>query len=133
MKILFSILSTFLYLILSLNITFNVHYCSDEFESLTFFADSNTCCCSTMDVTFCDIKGNCCENIQYNFLFDADEQIVKSISVPLNTFCSVEIIEILTDNPALNKNKKLKHLFYDLPHPPKKAIYKQNCSFLFYG
>lgn len=133
MKILFSILSTFLYFVLSLNIAFNVHYCSDEFESLAFFAESNTCCCSAMDETLSDVKGNCCENIQYSFLFDADEQVVKSVSIPLNTFYSVKIIEILTDSPDLNENKKLKHLFYDIPPPHKKAIYKQNCSFIFYG
>jgi len=133
MKILLSILLSFSYLLLSLNITFNVHYCSDEFESVSFFAGSDTCCCSSMEIVFCDIKGNCCENIHYSFLFDTDEQIVQSISVPFRSFHHIEIKEIIKNSPVLSQSKKLKHSFYDLPPPPKKAIYKQTCSLIFYG
>ena len=133
MKILLSILLSFSYLLLSLNITFNVHYCNDEFESVSFFTGSNTCCCSSIEMVFCDIKCNCCENIQYSFLFDTDEQIVESISVPFRTFHHIEIKEIIKHNLALTQSKKLKFSLYDIPLPHKKAIYKQNCSYIFYG
>ncbi len=133
MKILLSILPASLYLMLSLNITFNVHYCNDEFESLSFFGESDTYCCSAMEVKFCASQESCCEIIRLSFLFDADEKVANPLSISVKDFQLVKAKEVIKTSPALNQNQKLKHLFCDLPPPLKKAIYKQNCSFIFYG
>ena len=133
MKIILSILSAFLYLMLSLNITFNVHYCNNEFESLSILESSNTFCCPEMEVKFCASQESCCEIIRLSFLFDADEKVAIPLSTSVKDFQSVKIKEVIKTSPALNQNRKIKHLFCDLPPPIYKDIYKENCSLVFYG
>jgi len=133
MKVLISILSSFLYLSLSLNITFNVHYCKDEFKSVSFLANSHKCCCATTEASFCSDNNNCCENIRYAFLFDADEKNTNPITISSKHFLPVKAKKNTSDNIISKQDKKIKYSFYDIPPPKKNAIYKQICSLVFYG
>lgn len=128
MRKLTAILVSITYLVLSTGLMVNLHYCQGEIESVSIIAKNSTCCCGTMD-----FDDGCCHNEQLLIQLDSDQQIVSS-SVQFSVvfkFIETENYEDQFNLKASTENEV--YVFRDLSPPPKIAIWKANCAFLFYG
>jgi len=128
MKQIFSILISTYYLLVSTGIFINMHYCGGELESVSLLSEQKVCCCDSNQMA-----SNCCSNKQFLLQFDIDQKITASntLSFEQYKFIKIEKPE-LVDFEILEV--ELQNLFScDLPPPPKRAIWKTNCTYLFYG
>lgn len=129
MKKIVAILSSAVYLILTLGLAINLHYCQGELESVSVIGTSSNCCCA-----IATHESSCCNNEKYFFQFSNDNQLTASniiLSHPYQYFETAYIIEFKGFKDTLQSFK----VPYDDSGPPgpTKAIWKTNCSLLFYG
>ncbi len=128
MRKLTSILVSIVYLVLSTGLVVNLHYCQGEIESVSIIAKNSTCCCAAMD-----FDDGCCHNEQLLIQLDSDQQVVSSSVQFSEVFKFIEI-EANEEQFHLKANTENEvYICRDLSPPPKIAIWKTNCTFLFYG
>lgn len=126
MKKFLHILTAVIYLVLTTGLIFNAHYCHGELERISLGPEESWCCCES--------EGNmadCCKNEQI-FLHLDDELLVNSVI----TFEPADYVEFERPSEYVCSSccaEKLNYVYSDHSPPPKQAIWKTNCSFLFYG
>ncbi len=128
MKKIASIIISTLYLLVSTGIFINMHYCGGELESISLLSEQKVCCCDGNE-----IASNCCSNKQLFLQFDAEQKTTASNTLSFEQYKFIKI-----EKPVIigfeELEVELQNLFsYDLPPPPKQAIWKINCTFLFYS
>lgn len=128
MKKLFAIGLTFIYLVLSVGVGFNVHYCGGKVKSIDVLFTESKCCCPATEM-----DNSCCGDEVYFFQLD-DDQFFNKTSIadfdlqekllPLPTVQTVErTAEALQLRPEL----------YDLPPPFEEDIYLRFGKLIYYG
>jgi len=128
MKKLASIFVSIIYLVLSTGVLVNLHYCQGEIESISIITNASKCCCASMD--FAD---GCCSNEQLLVQLDNDEQLVTNSPLFSEVFKFIETESFSEQIFFVDLFEKENYSFGDLSPPPKIAIWKSNCTFLFYG
>ncbi len=101
------------YFLLTLGITFSIHYCMGEVEEVTISATPKGCCCDVFDV-----PPGCCDDKQVELDFEADQQLATSsllISIPAFT-------PLITYPPTLESGGCIHKANFNLkPEPPPQA------------
>jgi len=128
MKKVSSILLSILYLLVSAGIFINMHYCGGELESVSLLSEQKVCCCDGSEMA-----SNCCNNKHFFLQFNGDQKVTASNTLSFDQFKFIKVEKLVLVNFEILE-VELQNLFsYDLPPPPKQAIWKTNCTFLFYG
>lgn len=87
------------YLLGSLGVVINVHYCFGEFKSISFYELGEADCCEKFVR-----KAPCCDDQQIQFSVEADHQVGSGLTLPLPPmeFVAAEkpVIERLNERPA---------------------------------
>ena len=127
MKKFVSILTAIIYLVLSTGMVFNAHYCHGELERVSLGPGPSFCCCESKESS-----ASCCKDEQIFVHLDNDEQLQANTKVKFGQLDYVEVEKPVVHD--CSSCSEIKEYFYsDLSPPPKLAIWKINCSFLFYG
>jgi len=123
-----TILLSIVYLVLVTGISLNFHYCGGKLKSIAIQSKAEACCCGGDEM-----ESNCCNNKQLLIQFHTDQKLIVSnkISFELSEYIEIERPELKIEN--LLQSTTQNFLFFDIPPPPKIAIWKSNCSYLFYG
>ena len=128
MKKLTAILFSAFYLLATVGVAFNVHYCGGQVGGVSLYANEGSCCCGEAEA-----MDDCCDNEQFFFQLDQEQKLVKSISTPSNELVSaiatLVVCDILIpeeDVPVVNENLKF-------PIPHKQPAWLLNCSLTYYG
>lgn len=128
MRKLITILFSAFYLLASVGVWVNIHYCTGEVKSVKILANDPNCCCVDDEQST-----GCCDDETFLFQLDKEDQISqnfrsfpdhpeKAITPFLNSFDNLETIE---------KEASLEQL--ESPPPQKQLIWLLNCSLTYYG
>jgi hypothetical protein len=128
MKKLASIIISLVYLLLSTGVVLNVHYCRGEIESVSLIVEVQKCSCHS-EIS----DNNCCSNYQYFLQLDLDEQLVENTRSVSEVFKYIKLLEKDEYDFEVYYTESQDYFYPDISPPPKLAIWKTNCSFLFYG
>ena len=127
MKKLIAISFSAFYLIASVGVSVNFHYCLGRLESVKVILAHSDCCCDDLGQLMA-----CCDDETYFFQLEDEEKVVPSIQ----SFADVVLMpprfaERLILAPAPVKNYE-PHLL-DLPPPEEPAVWLQNCAPIHYA
>lgn len=128
MKKILSIITAIVYLALSTGLVFNAHYCHGELESISLGMKASFCCCESGDNT-----NSCCKNEQIFVHLDNDEQLLINSTPKFELLDFVEVEKKINHKCSSCFSEKGQYEYLDCSPPPKLAIWKTNCNFLFYG
>jgi hypothetical protein len=117
------------YVLVSLGLTINLHYCGGQLESFNLFSETESCCCGgeTMNKT-------CCEN-QIVYYEISDEQRVSQ-DIRILTIPSIDLdIQPIIDITLLNNEIELdfQRLENSSSPPYKNPFWILNCSLIYYA
>ena len=131
-----AILVSFIYLIFSIGLVVNIHYCHGEIEEISLIAESTSCCTET--TSCCLETGNepskCCSEIQHYYQVVPDilkaEQIKLLVSLNDISFSEGEVFS----NDLIPVQNKLFSNYYNIPpESQSEPLWIVHCSFTFYG
>ncbi|OFX83324.1 MAG: hypothetical protein A2W99_12060 [Bacteroidetes bacterium GWF2_33_16] len=117
------------YVLVSLGLTINLHYCGDRLESLKLFENTESCCCGGETT-----NKSCCEN-QFLHYAISDEQRVSQ-DFRILTIPSINLdIQPIIDIALLNNEHNLDfQRFENNSSPPyKNPFWILNCSLIYYA
>ncbi|MEN8251883.1 MAG: hypothetical protein ABFS32_23380 [Bacteroidota bacterium] len=116
------------YLIVSVGVGINVHYCLGQVEYVVMLGTHGDCCCDDQED-----MADCCEDEIFYQAMDENQQISPSLIVDTKVLIG-EFTYPDINSIGLNKstNKGEFHI-YDLPPPDSPPIWLQNCSLTYYG
>ncbi|MBN1252058.1 MAG: hypothetical protein JXR51_08900 [Bacteroidales bacterium] len=132
-KKLFSISISFVYLIITIGITFNVHYCNGKVNSISFFENNDICCCESDIDASCNISGDCCKNEYYLFQFLPENQLLSFNLISFNNTFSILKQNLTIICLESDKNNDIFTNNIDLSDFKLIDKFIQNCSLLYYG
>lgn len=115
------------YLLVSLGLTINVHYCMGEVEEVSIIAMTKGCCCAAMEMP------GCCDDEQLQLSLDDDHQLPQPIEMPSPIGDLPEQVSFLLESDgAISETSSLAVL----PQPPPPSgppAWIWYCSPIFYG
>ncbi len=128
MKKFITILFSGFYLMASVGIVVNVHYCGGKVKSIKILATSDSCCCVKKNV-----QSGCCDDKTYFFQLDKEDQINQNLrTLPESQLLTVMYPPSFTVGPVSieekNRYKKIK-----APPPRNQALRLLHCSLTYYG
>ncbi len=133
MKKALSILISLIYFILTVGISFNIHYCKGEIKSISVIVEDTDCCCEDENNVVCNITDDCCDDEEYLLQFSSNNQLVSINNISFEQNFSIlnnklTHINIFLDDIDLIIPNNLEFL------PPKiEHKYIKNCSLIFYA
>ena len=130
---LLTILASVVYFILTIGISFNVHYCEGEVKSISVFEGNETCCTTNECNISCTIPDNCCDDEEYLLQFFSDNQLLSIRNISFHQYVFILNKKLIYVEPILEKNDLIKSYNLDLPPQKNEYRYIQNCSLLFYA
>ena len=118
------------YLITSVGVQLNVHYCMNEVESIDLFTESKGCCCKAFMPEMAD---SCCGDETILVQADDDDKWVTNNRFEFQPVLFVaEPIEFSFVTPSVSS--QLQHFgFSGVSPPPKRDLWLLNCSLTYYG
>ncbi len=117
------------YVLISLGLTINLHYCGGQLESLDLFGNTESCCCGGETM-----NKSCCEN-QFLYFEISDEQRVSQ-DYRILTIPSFDLnIQPAIDITLLNNEIELdfQRLENNSSPPYKNPFWILNCSLIYYA
>ncbi len=115
------------YLVLSIGVNLNVHFCGGNLKSVSVSSEGSKCCCDSEE------KSNkCCSDKSVFVQYDTDEKQVSSFRFELGKL-SFEIRNWMATDTAVTEVSKTKHHEYGKAPPPKKPLWLRHCSLTYYG
>ena len=130
MRVFSSILSVVFYLLVSIGIGYNVHYCGGNLSSVDLYAKSSACCCDE-DM---EMANNCCVDESSYFQFTSDQKLAERANISVQEINLIADLYIEIQTHMVVGNAQLESTaFFDSPLPNPEQIYLLNCSFVIYG
>lgn len=120
-----TILFAVYFLISTIGIAVNVHYCSGQLKSVAILVDAESCC---DDASTC----GCCKDETFVFQHDVEDVLLQNVSLTMSTpILWVATLQLL----SLDSSAPSAQLFpnEDGFHPPKSPIWLKNCTLTYYG
>ncbi len=120
-----SILFTFFYLMLSIGVAINVHYCGGEVKDVAFFVDAESCCDDSNACDCCDNETFLIQNLQEGVVLQSDVFHFSPVKAPLEV------------NHAVSQMDKLEvgklAAFVEWASPPESDLWLKFCTLTYYG
>lgn len=124
------ILSSVFYLLVSVGIGYNMHYCEGNLFSVELYAKSSVCCCEGGQ----EMENDCCVDESSFFQFAPDQKLAANTNVSVKKMSLLANLLFDIQHKVADDGKHIKNAYYfDLPPPDSERIYLLNCSFVFYG
>ncbi|MCB9235672.1 MAG: hypothetical protein H6581_28760 [Bacteroidia bacterium] len=121
------ILLTAFYLLLSVGVNVNVHYCGGKLSEISL-VETPTCCCGEMGM-----RKGCCSDQNFQMQLDTDHQISPQFQMDLGPMVACIFENEVGEAAVLPTRPDAKPFGFDLPPPPNAPAYLLHCSFTFYG
>ena len=127
MKRLGVILFTAFYLMVSLGVNLNLHYCGGKLASIGIELPANNCCCGQEN------SNSCCSDASVSMEMDVDQQVTypPSLDVKLTNISIKNWIELYPANTSIHK--EILPLFPNPPPLKSADLRLQMGSLTFYG
>lgn len=124
----FHIINVVLYLMFSVGLSFNIHYCGGKASGISIYESPVSCCCPAKI-----IKNSCCKNKSFNLQIDDFQQASSLNENHLTNTYDLHFIDH-PHIPNISDNRGL-HSKGIANSPPiiSKDIYLLNSSLLFYA
>lgn len=126
MKKLLSISILFYYLVITIGLFVNIHYCKGEVKSIKIGTNNNSSCCAA-DIC----KSSCCDDELLLIRHDNEHKIVQSHNTSVNLYA--EKIHFITNNNIDEYIDNEPIRFIDIPPPKNVPTWILNSSLTFYG
>ncbi|MGE0088013.1 MAG: hypothetical protein AB7S50_00895 [Bacteroidales bacterium] len=117
------------YVLVSLGITINLHYCGGQFESFNLFGETKSCCCGGKTM-----NKSCCENQVLHYEISDEQRISQDIRIL--TIPSIDLyLEPIIDNSLLDNEIELDSQRIEINSSPsyKNPFWILNCSLIYYA
>jgi hypothetical protein len=117
------------YVLASLGLTINLHYCGGQLESLNLFGNSESCCCGGEA-----FNKSCCENHVLHYEISDEQRVSQDIRIL--TIPSIDLdIQPIIDIALLNNEHELDfpRLENNSSPPYKNPFWILNCSLIYYA
>ncbi len=126
MKQLQAILITGYYLLATIGVAVNVHYCHGDIASVTVYMSHGSCGCEEemgMDA--------CCDDATYQFQLQEEQQVPSSVTIQAPFVADVPV-EFVRSEKSIQSQGFIPAYQPD-PSPPQVPSWLKNQTFLFYG
>lgn len=125
MKRFFPILLSVLYLLTSVGVGINFHYCLGKLAYVEIMGPVDHCCCGDAEEV-----AHCCEDETYFFQLETEQQTSQSLRLidPMATDWVSD--KVLTDD---TRTDKICPSPPDSPPPPRPPLWLLNCSLTYFG
>lgn len=126
MKQFAAILFSSFYLLSTIGVGINFHYCLGELAYVEVMGPLELCCCGEEEGAF-----RCCEDESYFFQLDTEQQVSQGfrLLLPHTSLLSplpeLSVQEVIVEQVPFSD-------FPDIP-PPRPPIWLSNCSLTYYG
>ncbi len=128
MRKLITILFSAFYLVTSVGVYVNIHYCTGEVTSVKILATDTDCCCVDAEKS-----AGCCDDETFLFQLNKEDQInqhSRDIPEPQLTVIA-SLINSYDHFKTIEKEANYEQL--EAPPPRKQPIWLVNCSLTYYG
>lgn len=113
------------YLLSTIGVAVNVHYCGGNLKSVALIVDADTCCA---DEASC----GCCQDETYFFQYDVNDVLVQPLlevqSTPVAFIAIMHLIQVVLEDDS----EETSFYSYHSP-PPESAMWLKYCSLTYYG
>ncbi|HAN17261.1 MAG: hypothetical protein A2X13_00250 [Bacteroidetes bacterium GWC2_33_15] len=116
------------YILISLGLTINLHYCGGQFESFTIFGSSKSCCCGNEEM-----NKSCCENQILHYQINEEQQISQDFRIQPAPVSGLFFSAAFSDIEFSYKSKEYNTLQIEIPPPKKQPAWLINCSLTYYA
>jgi hypothetical protein len=119
---------TAIYLLASVGVAVNVHYCGGKVAFVKLYTGANCPCGDAMD------EDGCCHDETVLFQLE-DEQRSVSHKFEFNSqWAGLQVLEVpLVHDPLPEQPGNINLAFFNLPPPPDLPVWLTNCSLTYYG
>ncbi len=119
------------YLLVSSGVVLNLHFCKGKIVDIAAFSDVKSCCAKKKSCGKEDMPGKCCHDETVVIQFDQWQVQGSSITLDLQ---GVFVADVLSQYDLdLVAEPQTKELFYDLPPPKPRDLWKIYNRLIFYG
>jgi hypothetical protein len=117
------------YVLISLGLTINLHYCGGQLESFNLFGETKSCCCGGKTMS-----KSCCENQVIHYEISDEQRISKDFRILTTPSFDLDI-QPITYIPLLNNEIELdsQRLENNSSPPYKNPFWILNCSLIYYA
>lgn len=122
-----AIFLTGFYLIATIGVAINVHYCHGEVASVNVYFSAEACACGKMMG-----KQHCCDDETFIFQLEEDQRVSESFAVSFNVQTPV-IPAASLELPVSPEESQILPFRSPDPPPPRRPAWLLNQSFIFYG
>jgi hypothetical protein len=128
MKQFSTILFAAFYLLTTVGVGINFHYCLGELSHVDVMVPHSKCCCAEADA---EMAVHCCDDESYFFQLDTEQQTTQGLRL-----IDVTVATLVTHEVSVKETLRAENLFplfLDLPPPHGPPIWLANCSLTYYG
>lgn len=115
------------YLVLSIGVNLNAHFCGGHLKSVSVSTESGKCCCDSGEKS-----NSCCTDKSVFVQYDTDEKQISSFKFELGKLV-FEVKNWAVTDTAVAETSKTKHYEHQKAPPPKKPLWLRHCSLTYYG
>lgn len=121
-----TILFSAFYLLTTVGVGINFHYCLGELSYVDVMVLQGKCCCGDTE-----IAAPCCNDESYFFQLDTEQQTSPGFRL-IDPPPALLVFNETSLSKTVQPGKILFPLFLDLP-PPPRPLWLWNCSLTYYG
>lgn len=114
------------YLILSIGVSVNAHFCGGNLKSVTVSSDGGKCCCDSKDNS-----NSCCSDKSAYVQYDNDNQEITTFKFEFGKF-HVAFNNWVQNDTSVAQTTTTLYECQKAP-PPKQPLWLRHCSLTYYG
>tara|TARA_R110002050_G_scaffold53783_4_gene122145 strand:+ start:5298 stop:5741 length:444 start_codon:yes stop_codon:yes gene_type:complete len=122
-----TILSVF-YLLVTVGLAVDVHYCSGKIASVQLFSETNSCCGADGDCST-----NCCHYASQVIQFEEPQTLRSNFRLNTEQPVAQLAISALVHSPDFSTKQDFPIINNAFSHPPNEPVWLLLCSLVYYG
>lgn len=128
-KVLIILFSAY-YMLASVGVAINVHYCAGEVSSIDVLSKKSLCCCESDGQ-----RSSCCDDETLFFQMDDEQQFFQSSKMNFEQSFKMIALSNLVTADILNSDDEDNFRFEDIIFSPplKEPLWLNHCSLVYYG
>lgn len=122
-----TILSVF-YLLVTVGLAVDVHYCTGEIASVQLFSETNSCCDEDGDCS-----ANCCHYASQVIQFEEQQTLLSNFRLTIEQPVAQLAISELAHSPDFFTDQDSPIIENAFSPPPNEPVWLLHCSLVYYG